>query len=171
MSAWSAKTRRAPSRHCRYARVYGHTNTAMPDNEFTHPPYPPTHLLRREVVTNNKICRFVYIFCASNSHRRANHSNPLGLHSRFGDILLEVRVSLSCLCSAVLKGLKHNSPARTKCDFLAYSNSHNPPRPAPPPALKTTTSNHKRHSTFLLRENILIVIRTKSGSMHRGNNK
>ena len=28
MSAWSVKTRRAPSRHCRDARVYGHTTTA-----------------------------------------------------------------------------------------------------------------------------------------------
>ena len=27
-SAWSVKTRRAPSRHCRDARVYGHTTTA-----------------------------------------------------------------------------------------------------------------------------------------------
>ena len=29
MSAWSVKTRRAPSRHCRDARVYGHTSAAM----------------------------------------------------------------------------------------------------------------------------------------------
>ena len=29
MSAWSVKTRRAPSWHCRDARVYGHTTTAM----------------------------------------------------------------------------------------------------------------------------------------------
>ena len=35
MSAWSVKTRRAPSRHCRDARVYGHTTTAMHDNEYT----------------------------------------------------------------------------------------------------------------------------------------
>ena len=35
MSAWSVKTRRAPSRHCRDARVYGHTTTAMLDNEYT----------------------------------------------------------------------------------------------------------------------------------------
>ena len=31
MSAWSVKTRRVPSRHCRDARVYGHTTTAMHD--------------------------------------------------------------------------------------------------------------------------------------------
>ena len=29
--AWSVKTRRAPSRHCRDARVYGHATTAMHD--------------------------------------------------------------------------------------------------------------------------------------------
>ena len=34
MSAWSVKTRRAPSRHCRNAKVYGHTATAMHDNEY-----------------------------------------------------------------------------------------------------------------------------------------
>ena len=33
MSAWPVKTGRAPSRHCRNARVYGHTTTAMHDNE------------------------------------------------------------------------------------------------------------------------------------------
>ena len=38
MSAWSVKTRHAPSRHCRGARVYGHTTTAMHDNEYTTPP-------------------------------------------------------------------------------------------------------------------------------------
>ena len=33
-----SETRRAPSQHCRDARVYGHTTTAMRDNE-----YPPRH--------------------------------------------------------------------------------------------------------------------------------
>ena len=32
-STWSVKTRRAPSRRCRDARVYGHTTTGMHDNE------------------------------------------------------------------------------------------------------------------------------------------
>ena len=40
MSAWSVKTRRAPSRHCRDAGVYGHTATAMHDNEYPFPPPP-----------------------------------------------------------------------------------------------------------------------------------
>ena len=38
MSGWSVKTRRAPSRHCRDARVYGHTTTAM--HEMNNPPPP-----------------------------------------------------------------------------------------------------------------------------------
>ena len=38
MYAWSVKTRHAPSRHCRDARVYGHTTTAMHD--VNTPPLP-----------------------------------------------------------------------------------------------------------------------------------
>ena len=38
MSAWLMKTRRAPSRHSRDARVYGHTTTAMHELST-----PPTH--------------------------------------------------------------------------------------------------------------------------------
>ena len=38
MSAWSVKSRRALSRQCRDARVYGHTTTAILDNEYTPPP-------------------------------------------------------------------------------------------------------------------------------------
>ena len=39
MFAWSVKTRRAPSRHCRDANVYGHKTTAIHDNEYlVHPP-------------------------------------------------------------------------------------------------------------------------------------
>ena len=43
MSAWSVKARRAPSRHCRDAWVYGHTTTVMHDSEYTFPPHcaPP----------------------------------------------------------------------------------------------------------------------------------
>ena len=41
MSACSLKTRRAPSRHCRDARVYGHTTTAMHDMRTPPPPVPP----------------------------------------------------------------------------------------------------------------------------------
>ena len=43
MSAWSVKTRHAPSRQqCRDARVHGHTTTAMHDIEYISPiEYPP----------------------------------------------------------------------------------------------------------------------------------
>ncbi|CAM9547150.1 unnamed protein product, partial [Laminaria digitata] len=41
ISAWSVKTRRAPSRHCRGSRVYGNTTTAMHDDEYTSLPPPP----------------------------------------------------------------------------------------------------------------------------------
>ena len=39
MSAWSVKARRASSRHCRGARVYGVETTAIP--EMSTPPPPP----------------------------------------------------------------------------------------------------------------------------------
>ena len=38
MSAWSVKTRRAPSRHCGDARVYGHTTTIMHGMSTRTPP-------------------------------------------------------------------------------------------------------------------------------------
>ena len=47
-SAWSVKTRRAPSRHCRDARVYGHATTAMNDNCLLYTsPSPRDGLLSR----------------------------------------------------------------------------------------------------------------------------
>ena len=54
MSAWSVKTRRAPSQHCRGTRVCGHTNTTMhgtstprssPSTLDRLPPSPPTSTL------------------------------------------------------------------------------------------------------------------------------
>ena len=42
MSAWLVKTRCAPPRHSRYARVYGHTTTAM-HKLSTPPPIPPPY--------------------------------------------------------------------------------------------------------------------------------
>ena len=39
MPVWLVKTRRAPSRHCGDAGVYGYTSTAMHDMG-TPPPYP-----------------------------------------------------------------------------------------------------------------------------------
>ena len=43
-SAWSLKTRRAPFRHCRDARVYGHTTIAK-HGTSTPPPPGPLHYL------------------------------------------------------------------------------------------------------------------------------
>ena len=54
MSAWSVETRRAPSRHCRVARVYDHTTTAMHDDEYT----PPSRFL------------LVSLLCGPRLHRR-----------------------------------------------------------------------------------------------------
>ena len=42
MSAWSAKTRRAPSRHYRDAMVYGHTTTVMHGMSTPNPALAPT---------------------------------------------------------------------------------------------------------------------------------
>ena len=58
MSVWSVKTRRAPSRHCRYARVYGHTTTATHD--MSNPPSPllpsPQHFVGFEVGRGGRAC-------------------------------------------------------------------------------------------------------------------
>lgn len=40
MSAWSVEIRRAPSRHCRDAKVNGHTTSAMHNTTIIHPPTP-----------------------------------------------------------------------------------------------------------------------------------
>ena len=45
ISAWSVKTRHAPSRHCRDARGYGHTTTAMNETEYSPPTHPTPHTL------------------------------------------------------------------------------------------------------------------------------
>ena len=49
MSAWLVKTRRAPSRHGRDARIYGHTTTAM--HKLSNSPLPPPPLLPRPVAS------------------------------------------------------------------------------------------------------------------------
>ena len=43
LSAWSPKNRRSPSRHCRGARVYGHTTTPMHDEHTLSPICRPPH--------------------------------------------------------------------------------------------------------------------------------
>ena len=56
MPAWLVKTRRAPARHSRDARVYGHTTTTMPKLSAPSPPprttHPPSDLYRLVVPTN-----------------------------------------------------------------------------------------------------------------------
>ena len=47
MSAWVVKTRRAPSRHSRDARVYGHTTMAMHKTSTPPASSPPHPLYRR----------------------------------------------------------------------------------------------------------------------------
>ena len=51
MSAWSVKTRHAPSRHYRDARVYGHTTAAMHEIERISPiEYTPNRVMAAAVV-------------------------------------------------------------------------------------------------------------------------
>ena len=65
MSAWLVKTRHAPSRRSRDARVYGYTTTAMHDIEYTPSPhttmamhdnkYPPPPSASKAVFSINKM--------------------------------------------------------------------------------------------------------------------
>ena len=52
MPPWSGKTRRAPSRHSRDARVYGHTTTAMREYRV----HPPPGSLAYLADARNAIC-------------------------------------------------------------------------------------------------------------------
>ena len=54
MSSWSVKTRRAPSRHCRDARVYDHRTTAMHDIDYP----PPVPFRRASPTTDAWRCLF-----------------------------------------------------------------------------------------------------------------
>ena len=51
-SAWSVKTRPAPSRHCRDARVYSHTTTAIHD--ISTPTSPPSKGTRQRTTHSEK---------------------------------------------------------------------------------------------------------------------
>ncbi|CAM9741270.1 unnamed protein product, partial [Laminaria digitata] len=63
------QTRRAPSRNCRDARVYGHTTTAMHDDDYT--PLPPAtghpRPLGEIFICNRGVC------CQRSSDHRAMH--------------------------------------------------------------------------------------------------
>ena len=56
MSPWSVKTRRAPPHHCRDARVYGHSTTAMHDIEYTPPPVSPTGQTSAPILLRCFVC-------------------------------------------------------------------------------------------------------------------
>ena len=56
MPGWSVKARRAPSRYCRDARVYGHTTTAMHDTEYTPPPRRSLTMTDTLVVIARRSC-------------------------------------------------------------------------------------------------------------------
>ena len=53
LSAWLMKTRRAPSRHSRDARVYGHKTTAM--HKLSTPPPSPTKAYGHTTTTMHKL--------------------------------------------------------------------------------------------------------------------
>ena len=57
MSAWPGETRCAPSRHCKDARVYGHTTTAMHDT-----PLPPCLLKLLASSSLTLISNFALLF-------------------------------------------------------------------------------------------------------------
>ena len=78
MPSWSVKTRRAPPRHCRGTRVYGHTTTVMHDMSthtplHAHPHYP----LPRGRSTPMMVCKFLtllVLWCTC--HHLAPHPPP-----------------------------------------------------------------------------------------------
>ena len=72
MSSWVVKTRRAPSRHSRGARVYGHRTTAMHKRSTPPPPIfsavalPPLTIqspLQPLLVSTSECCRYVVGRC------------------------------------------------------------------------------------------------------------
>ena len=72
MSAWLVKTRRAPSRHSRDAKVYGHATTAI------HKPSTPPHLLRGKLLQTKHNGRRYNSFAPepAKSHGRGKESLP-----------------------------------------------------------------------------------------------
>ena len=77
MSARSVKTRRAPSRHCRDARVYGHTTTAMHDNDYTPPPHAHRSQEARRGISHFHTFQTCFTFRPWSSREQAEHSRNL----------------------------------------------------------------------------------------------
>ena len=75
MSVWSVKTLRAPSRHFRDARVYGHATTVMHDVDFTLLQPPSAPLL-------SPLLLFVPHDLLSNRMSHATRSRTFGLFRR-----------------------------------------------------------------------------------------
>ena len=70
ISVWSVKTRHASSWHCRDARVYGHTTTAIHEIEYISPiEYTPPPRLQ-EGSKNMYVFThfFIRVICVANSH-------------------------------------------------------------------------------------------------------
>ena len=70
MYAWSVKTRHAPSRHCRDARVYGHMTTAM--HEYRVHPAPPHDICRRKLDHESEI-RIIEMPYSGKREQTQNH--------------------------------------------------------------------------------------------------
>ena len=79
MSAWSVKSRRDPSRHCRNAKVYGRKTTAM--HNMSTPLPPPCHgmeLCSREVqLANRKLMR---VCCCLEPHTPNTMQNSSSIY-------------------------------------------------------------------------------------------
>ena len=76
MSAWSVKTRRGSSRHCRDARVNGHTTTAMHDMSTLPSPHSERSALPsicKKVASQTVLSKG----CSSPSMRLADHLTTL----------------------------------------------------------------------------------------------
>ena len=87
MPAWSVETRRAPpSRHCRGARVYGHTTTAMHDLLSVEGVTPENESLHSTLSSTFKKVRLksgFVIGCISPHPFHATHPTPSSRPFRF----------------------------------------------------------------------------------------
>ena len=109
MPAWPEKTRRAPSRHCRVARVYGHTATAGHAIEYTpHPPWEKFETCHfrecnSQAETNlwEQLGDFFFL-----SHRFHRVRPPKGMVSeKIGPVIRPVRCLRCVISSPVLEGI------------------------------------------------------------------
>ena len=95
MSAWLVKTRRAPSRHNRDARVYGQTTTAMHKLSTPSPPPPPL-VITKTLLTSLPVPEQALISSINRSLRLLFVAEGVNLR---GDFLRGVCVKTSCVIS------------------------------------------------------------------------